>query len=63
MIDIRKGILSTYKEKNKILLFSTTWLDVEGVKVSAISREGQMLSDHIHMWYIMKENKETGNAH
>ena len=37
MIAIHNGILLRYKKKNEILLFVTTWMDLEYIMLSEIS--------------------------
>ena len=40
-------------EKNEILLFATTWMDLEGVMLNEMSeRERQILYDITYMWNL-----------
>ena len=41
------------KKKNEILSFVVTWMDVEGIVLSGISRvEKEIVSDIIYMWSL-----------
>ena len=45
-------------EKDKIVPFLTTWMDLEDTMLSEMSdRERQLPHDFTHMWKINKQNK------
>ena len=48
-------------KKNEILLFTTTWMDLEGIMLSEMSdRERQILYDTTYMWNLKnKTNEQT----
>ena len=46
-------------QKDEILTFVTTWIDLEGIKLREISdRKKQILYDFTHRWNI-KQNKKN----
>ena len=45
-------------KKNKILPFTATWMDLEGIMLSEISqRERQISYDNTYMWNLKKYHK------
>ena len=46
-------------QKNEILPYATTWKDLEGIMLSEISRETQILHGFTYMWNLKKQNKQT----
>ena len=57
---IHKEYYSVIK-KNEILPAAMTWMEVEGIMLSDIVREGQIPCDFIHMWNSRnKTNEQRG---
>ena len=50
---IHNGILLGHKN-DTILLFATTWMDLEGIILSEIDKERQIPYDLTYMWNINK---------
>ena len=44
-------------KKNEILLFATTWMDLDGIMLSEISQR-QILYDITYMWNLKNKTKE-----
>ena len=45
-------------KKNKILLFTTTWMKLKGIMLSEMSDgERQILHDFTYMWNLKKKNQ------
>ena len=45
---------SEVSRKKEILMFATTWMDLEDMMLSKMSdREGQVLHDIIYMWNLL----------
>ena len=57
----KNGMLFSYKEK-EILLFATTWTDLEGIMLSEI-RERQVLYYVTYMWNLRKTKQNKKNNH
>ena len=53
------GILFSHK-KNKMFLFATVWMNLEGISLSEISQEEKdILYVFTYMWILKKQNKWT----
>lgn len=45
------GLLLSHK-KNKILSFPITWIDLQGILLSEMDKEGQIPHDFIYIWNL-----------
>ena len=51
------GILPSHQEKNEILTFATTWIELERITLSEISQSKKDKYDFTHMWNL--RNKQA----
>ena len=53
--------ISLSLKKNKILLFATTWMEMEGIMLSEISQR-RTPYDFNYTWNLRKQNKRTNKT-
>ena len=48
-------IIHLRHKKDETLPFTKTWMDLEGIMLSEMSEERQILNEFTHMWNIKKK--------
>ena len=61
VVYIYNGILFSHRKK-EILLFGTTWMELEGIMLNEI-RERQILNDLTQMWNLKQTNKNQAHKY
>ena len=64
VVHIYNGVLLGYKKKNKILLFATAQMGLEGIRQSEMVRERQAPYDLTYVWNLKNNtNEQTKQKH